>query len=54
MKDYRVVQISFDIVVDCDCDGTELAGKIAEELEGVGYEVIGSGFEADVTEYYKG
>ena len=50
----RVVQVSFDIVVGYECDGTELAEKIAEELDGIGYEVAGSGFQADVTEYYKG
>lgn len=53
MKDYRVVQVSFDVVVDWDCDGTILAEKLAEELEGVGYEVVGAGFQADVTETYK-
>ena len=53
MKDYRIVQVSFDIVVDCECDGTDLAGKLAEELENNGYEVVGSGFQADVTETYK-
>lgn len=53
MKDYRVIQVSFDVVVDCDCDGTILAENLAEELEGVGYEVVGAGFQADVTESYK-
>lgn len=53
MKDYRVIQVSFDVIVDCDCDGTILAENLAEELEDVGYEVVGAGFQADVTESYK-
>lgn len=53
MEDYRVVQVSFDVIVGCKCDGTELAEKLAEELEGIGYEVVGAGFQADVTEAYK-
>ena len=50
----RVVQVSFDIVVGYECDGTELAEKIADELEKRGYRVFGAGFQADVTESYKG
>lgn len=49
----RVVQISLDIIVGYECDGTELAEKVANELEMRGYRVIGAGFQADVTEYYK-
>ena len=53
MKDYRVVQISFDVVIDNNVDGMKIADKMAEDLETVGYEVLGAGFQADVTEYYK-
>lgn len=49
----RVVQISLDIVVGYECDGEELAEKVADELEMRGYRVLGAGFQADVTEYYK-
>lgn len=48
----RVVQVGFDIVVGCECDGTELAESVAKELERRGYKVAGAGFQADVTEYY--
>lgn len=50
----RVLQVSFDIVVGHECDGTELAEQVADELERRGYRVFGAGFQADVTEYYKG
>ena len=50
----RVVQISLDIVVGYECDGTELAEEVADELERRGYIVFGAGFQADVTESYKG
>lgn len=49
----RVKQISFDIVVDSDVDGEELAEDIANELEGIGYRVLGAGFKDDLTEEYK-
>lgn len=49
----RVLQVSFDIIADYECDGTELAEKVANELEMRGYRVIGAGFQADVTESYK-
>jgi hypothetical protein len=48
----RVVQVSFDVVVDYDCDGTILAENIAEELDNMGYTVIGADFKEDVTEHY--
>lgn len=50
----RVLQISLDIIVGYECDGTELARKVSDELETRGYRVFGAGFQADVTEYYKG
>lgn len=52
MKNKRVVQISLDIVVGCECDGMELADNVADELERRGYRVVGAGFQDDVTESY--
>lgn len=49
----RVVQVSLDIVVGCQCDGEDLAEQIADELETRGYRVVGAGFKDDVTVYYK-
>lgn len=54
MKDKkRVVQISLDIVVGCECDGMELADNVADELERRGFKVVGAGFQEDVTEIYE-
>ena len=54
MKDMkRVIQISLDIIVDCECDGEEYAEDITNELEGNGFVVISAGFHGDVTESYK-
>ena len=54
MKDNkRVVQISLDMVVGCECDGMELADDVADELERRGFRVVGAGFQDDVTEYYE-
>jgi ribose 5-phosphate isomerase RpiB len=52
MKNKRVVQISLDIVVGCECDGMELADDVADELETRGYRVLGAGFQDDMTECY--
>lgn len=52
MENKRVLQISLDIVVGCDCDGMELADNVADELERRGYRVVGAGFQEDVTETY--
>ena len=49
----RVVQISLDIVVGCECDGIELAENVSYELERRGFKVIGAGFQEDMTEYYE-
>ena len=49
----RVIQISLDIVVSRECNGVELADRIAIELGRQEYDVIGTSFQADMTEYYK-
>ena len=49
----RVLQISLDIVVGNECDGTELAEEVAEELEMRGFTVLGAGFQDDLTECYE-
>ncbi len=52
MENKRVVQISLDIVVSCECDGVELADDVAEELERRGFRVVGAGFQEDMTDEY--
>lgn len=52
-NDKRVVQISLDIVVGCECDGFNLADDVADELEKIGFRVVGAGFQEDMTEIYK-
>ncbi len=49
----RVKQISFDIVVGPDVDGEEFAEDIANELESIGYRVLGAGFQCDLTDEYQ-
>ena len=49
----RVVQISLDIVVGCECDGAELADDVRDELNRRGFTVVGAGFQADMTELYE-
>ena len=49
----RVIQISLDIVVGCECDGMELADDVACEFERRGFRVVGAGFQEDMTEMYK-
>ena len=49
----RVKQIAFDILVDENVDGMELADKIAEFLDANGYHVLGAGFQEDMTDLYK-
>lgn len=54
MKDNkRVIQISLDLVVGCKCDGEECAEDVANELERLGFRVVGAGFQEDLTELYK-
>lgn len=52
-RNKRVIQISLDIIVDCECDGFALAEDASKELERHGFEVIGAGFQEDMTEYYE-
>lgn len=52
-RNKRVIQISLDIVVDCECDGIELAENVAKELEKRGFKIIGAGFQEDMTECYE-
>ena len=49
----RVKQVSFDILVDSNVDGTELAKRIERELKSRGFKVLGSGFQYDFTDEYK-
>ena len=50
----RVKQISFDILVDEDVDGMNLADEVSDFLEANGYRILGVGFQEDVTEFYEG
>lgn len=49
----RVVQISLDIVVGCECDGFELADDVRNELNRRGFTILGAGFQEDMTELYE-
>jgi ribose 5-phosphate isomerase RpiB len=51
--DKRVLQISLDIVVGCECDGNDLADEIFTELNMRGFSVVGAGFQDDMTDEYK-
>ena len=50
----RVKQISFDILVDEDVDGMNLADEVSDFLEANGYRILGAGFQEDMTEFYEG
>ena len=49
----RVKQISLDILVDAEVDGNDLSEEIAKALEGLGFIVLGSDFNDDLTDLYK-
>ena len=49
----RVKQISFDVLVNENIDGCDLAEEIADFLEANGYIVLGAGFQYDMTELYE-
>ena len=49
----KIKQISLDIRVGDACDGCDLAYDIADELEELGYKVVGAGFQDDMTDYYE-
>ena len=49
----KVKQISFDVLVNENVDGCDLAEEIADFLEANGYMVLGAGFQEDMTETYK-
>ena len=49
----RVKQISLDILVDAEVDGNDLSEEIAKSLEGLGFIVLGSDFNDDLTDIYK-
>lgn len=54
MKDKkRILQISLDIVVGCECDGFELADDVRDELNRRGFTILGAGFQEDMTELYE-
>lgn len=48
----KVKQISVDILVDDTYDGVFLADDVAMALEDVGFNVVGYGFNEDLTEDY--
>ena len=49
----RVKQISLDVLVDAAIDGNDLSEEIAEALESLGFIVLGSDFQDDLTDAYK-
>lgn len=49
----RVVQISLDIIVGYEVDGMEMADYVADELNRIGFRVVGAGFQEDMTELYE-
>ena len=49
----KVKQISLDIIVGDKCDGFDLADEVAHELNRRGFNVIGAGFQEDMTEFYE-
>lgn len=49
----RVIQISFDMIVGEEVDGTEMAYHVADELNIIGFRVVGAGFQEDMTELYE-
>ena len=49
----RVVQISLDIIVGHEVDGMEMADYVADELNRIGFRVVGAGFQEDMTEVYE-
>jgi hypothetical protein len=49
----RVKQISLDVLVDPEVDGNDLSEEIAKALEGLGFIVLGSDFQDDLTDAYK-
>lgn len=49
----RVLQISLDIVVGCECDGIELANDVRDELNRRGFTILGADFQEDMTEIYE-
>lgn len=49
----KVKQISIDILVDEFSDGCALAEIVARDLESQGNTVLGSAFQADITQEYK-
>ena len=52
MENKRVLQISLDIVVGCECDGYELADTVLAELNRRGFNVIGASCVGNMTDEY--
>ena len=50
--DKCVLQISLDILVGPDCDGTKLAKTVEQELNRRGFNVLGASFVDNMTETY--
>ena len=48
----RVLQISLDILVGSDCEGTKLAETVEQELNRRGFNVLGASFVDNMTETY--
>lgn len=49
----RVKQICLDIIVGDKCDGFDLCDDVSSELNRRGFNVIGAGFQEDMTEFYE-
>lgn len=49
----KIKQVSFDVVVTEDVDGTKLAEKMRLELIERGYKILGYDFKYDATDDYK-
>ena len=49
----RIKQISLDILVDENVDGENLANKVAGILKEKQLNILGYGFQGDITEVYK-
>ncbi len=49
----RVIQISFDMIVGEEVDGMEMADYVADELNRIGFRVVGACFQEDMTELYE-
>lgn len=49
----KVKSIVLDIIVGDQCDGFDLAEEVSNELNRRGFNVVGAGFNEDMTAYYE-